>query len=173
MRNPFPAMAAIAFALLVATLTMSAVALPAIAQEDAVSFEISHHHVGMSVPNAEESAAWYGKMLGFEVVARMKDDGVNKMNIVHIKRGNSYIELFEVKDAKPLPEYRRNPDKDLTVHGLVHMAFQVPDVMAAVRELKAKGAEIAREPVDTPGIAFVFIRDNAGNCFELIQYKNR
>ena len=138
-----------------------------------MSFEISHHHVGISVPNAEESAAWYKKMLGFEVVLRMKDDGVNKMNIVHIKRGNSYIELFQVENAKPLPDYRRDPNKDLAVHGLVHMAFQVPDVMAAVKELKAKGAEIAKDPVDTPGIAFVFVRDNAGNCFELIQYKKQ
>ena len=41
------------------------------AQDNAVSFDISHHHVGLSVPNAEESAAWYQKMLGFEVVTRM------------------------------------------------------------------------------------------------------
>ncbi|MBN1571315.1 MAG: VOC family protein [Acidobacteria bacterium] len=136
-----------------------------------VSFDISHHHVGISVPDAEESAAWYKKMLGFEVVLRMNEDAVNKMKIVHIKRGSCYIELFQVEGAKPLPEHRRDPNMDLRVHGLAHMAFQVSDVHAAVKELKAKGAEIAMGPVDTPGIAFVFIRDNAGNAFELIQYK--
>jgi methylmalonyl-CoA/ethylmalonyl-CoA epimerase len=142
-----------------------------IAQDNSVSFEISHHHVGISVPNAEESAAWYHRMLGFEVVTRMKQgDG---MTVVHIKRGNCYIELFQIADAKPLPEYRRDPSSDLRVHGTVHMAFQVPDVLAAVKELKAKGAEIAMAPVDTPGVAFAFIRDNAGNCFELIQYKKQ
>jgi hypothetical protein len=31
----------------------------------------------------------------------------------------------------------------------------------------------ASAPVDTPGVAFAFIRDNAGNCFELIQYKKQ
>ena len=171
MKKQIHSMTVTAFALFAAIASMNSIALPAIAQEDTLSFEISHHHVGMSVPNAEESAAWYKKMLGFEVVLRMTQDGENKMNIVHIKRGNSYIELFQVENAKPLPDYRRDPTKDLGVHGLVHMAFQVPDVMAAVKELKAKGAEIAMNPVDTPGIAFVFIRDNAGNCFELIQYK--
>ncbi len=141
------------------------------AQDDRVGFEISHHHVGISVPNAEESAAWYHKMLGFEVVTRMKQGA--GMTVVHIKRGNCYIELFQIAGAKPLPEYRRDPSADLRVHGLVHFAFQVSDVPAAIKELRAKGAEIAMEPVDTPGVAFAFVRDNAGNCFELIQYKKQ
>lgn len=145
--------------------------MSAVAQDISAGFEISHHHVGISVPDAEKSAEWYKMMLGFEVVTRMKQgDG---MYVVHIKRGNCYIELFQIADAKPLPEYRRDPSADLRVHGLVHMAFQVPDVFAAVKALKAKGAEVAMEPVDTPGVAFAFIRDNAGNCFELIQYKQR
>ncbi len=141
------------------------------AQDKSVGFEISHHHVGISVPNAEESAAWYHKMLGFEVVTRMNQG--SGMTVVHIKRGNCYIELFQVAGAKPLPEYRRDPTADLGVHGTVHFAFQVADLQAAVKELKSKGAEIAMNPVDTPGVAFAFIRDNAGNCFELIQYKKQ
>jgi methylmalonyl-CoA/ethylmalonyl-CoA epimerase len=141
------------------------------AQNDRVGFEISHHHIGISVPNAEESAAWYHKMLGFEIVTRMKQG--TEMNIVHIKRGNCYIELFQVAGAKPLPEYRRDPTADLHVHGLVHFAFQVSDAMAVVKELKSKGAEIVMGPIDNPGIVFAFVRDNAGNCFELIQYKKQ
>jgi hypothetical protein len=39
--------------------------------------------------------------------------------------------------------------------------------------LMKKGAEIAMGPVDTPGVAFAFIRDNAGNTLELIQYKTK
>ena len=143
---------------------------PGPAQEDKVGFEISHHHVGISVPNVEESIAWYHKMLGFEVVTRMKQTG---MIVGHIRRGNCYIELFQVDGAKPLPDYRRDPSADLRVHGLAHFAFQVADVQAAIKELKAKGAEIAMNPVDTPGVAFAFVRDNAGNCFEMIQYKKQ
>jgi methylmalonyl-CoA/ethylmalonyl-CoA epimerase len=145
----------------------------AAAQADGVSFEISLHHVAISVPNAEESAAWYKKMFGFEVILRMTQGANNGMVVVHIKRGNCYIELFQVAGAKPLPEYRRDPTADLGVHGLKHMAFQVSDVLAATKELRAKGAEIAMEPVNTPGVAFAFIRDNAGNTFELIQYKKQ
>ena len=98
-------------------------------------------------------------------------DGSGELSLQ--RHGNCYIELFQIAGAKPLPEYRRDPSADLRVHGLVHFAFQVSDVPAAIKELKAKGAEIAMEPVDTPGVAFAFVRDNAGNCFELIQYKKQ
>jgi len=144
---------------------------PATAQTDAMGFEISHHHVGISVPNAEESAAWYQKMLGFEIVTRMNQG--EGMTVVHIRRGNCYIELFQIDGAKPLPDYRRDPSEDLRVHGTVHFAFQVSNAAAAIKELKSKGAEVAMELVDTPGVAFAFIRDNAGNCFELIEYKQQ
>jgi len=143
----------------------------AFAQGSPVSFTITPHHIGISVPNAEESAAWYNKMLGFEVVTRMNESGANKMKVVHIRRGDAYIELFEVEGAKPLPDYRRDPTTDFTVHGLKHFAFTVPDAMAAFKELREKGAEIAMEPLDLPGIVFGFVRDNAGNCFEILQYK--
>ena len=160
---------AVAFAIFIVGLTLDGPA--ATAQSDRVGFEISPHHVALSVPNAEESAAWYHKMLGFEVVIRMNQGA--GMTVVHINRGNCYIELFQVAGAKPLPEYRHDPSADLRVHGLVHFAYQVSDVPAAIKELKSKGAEIAMEPVDTPGVAFAFVRDNAGNCFELIQYKKQ
>jgi methylmalonyl-CoA/ethylmalonyl-CoA epimerase len=162
---------AIIFALFVAIGGMDMNVPLASAQGNGVGFEISHHHVGISVPNAEESAAWYKKMLGFEVVTRMNQG--NGMLVVHIRRGNCYIELFQIAGAKPLPEYRRDPNADLRVHGLVHMAFQVSDVLAATKELKAKGSEIAMDPVDSPGVVFAFIRDNSGNAFELIQYKKQ
>ena len=142
-------------------------------KESPVSFTITPHHVGISVPNAEESAAWYKKMLGFEEVLRMNEDGVNKMKVIHISRGDAYIELFEVEGAKPLPDYRRDPTTDFSVHGLKHFAFTVPDAMAAFKELREKGAEIAMEPLDLPGIIFGFVRDNAGNCFEILQYKTQ
>ena len=137
-----------------------------------IGFDISFHHVGISVANLDESIAWYRDMLGFEVVTRM-DRGVTeeKMSIGHIRRGNCYIELFQVEGSEPLPEYRRDPNTDFGVQGLKHFALQVPDLNAAVKELKAKGVEIAFGPIDTPGICFVFIRDNSGNAFELIEYK--
>jgi hypothetical protein len=68
-------------------------------QDESPNFEISHHHVAISVPNAEESAGWYQKMLGFEVVTRMNQG--DAMSVVHIRRGNCYIELIEYKQQQP------------------------------------------------------------------------
>lgn len=163
----------IAWLLFLAALFLNASVPLAPAQENSVGFEISFHHVGISVANVDESVAWYKKMLGFEEVTRMTQEGANKMLIAHIKRGNCYIELFQVANSKPLPEYRRDPTADLGVQGFKHMGLLVPDALAAVKELKAKGAEIAMGPVITPGVIFVFIRDNSGNAFELIEYKKQ
>ncbi len=163
----------IAFAIFIAAVCTIAVTPPALAQDDGAGFDISFHHVAISVANAEESAAWYKKMFGFKEVLRMNQGANNAMLVVHIKRGNCYIELFQVAGSKPLPEYRRDPTADLGVQGLKHMAFEVSDVMDATKKLKAKGAEIAMGPVDTPGVAFVFVRDNSGNTLELIQYKKQ
>lgn len=143
-------------------------------QNSKIGFDISFHHVGISVANLDESIDWYKNMLGFEEVMRM-DQGMteDKMSIGHIRRGNCYIELFQVVGSKPLPEYRRDPNADFGVQGLKHFALQVSDVQAVIKELKAKGVEVAFGPIDTSGICFAFIRDNSGNAFELIEYKEQ
>ena len=149
-------------------------ALMAQGQKNKTGFELSFHHIALSVANLDESIAWYKEMLGFEEVMRMNQGAtIKEMKIGHIRRGNCYIELFEVPGAKPLPEYRRDPNADLAVHGLKHFGLQVDSVQNALKELKAKGVEVAMEPIDTPGVAFTFIRDNSGNAFELIEYKNQ
>lgn len=146
---------------------------PVIAQDNDAGFNIAPHHVGISVPNLEESIAWYHEMLGFEVVRRMKQAANPEMIFALLQRGDCYIELFQVVDGKPLPEYRSDPTADLYVHGTKHMAFQVKNVRSAAETLKAKGAEIALGPVENLRAVFVFIRDNSGNTFELIQFKEQ
>lgn len=162
----------IGFALLLAAECAAVGDIMAEEKDNKPVFDISFHHIGISVPNLDESIAWYKEKLGFEEVMRMdQGETIQDMKIGHIRRGNCYIELFQVAGAKPLPDYRRDPNADLRVHGLKHFGLQVADVHAAVEELKAKGVEIAMEPIDTPGVSFVFIRDNSGNAFELIEYK--
>ena len=75
-----------------------------------------------------------------------------------------------MKDAAPLPEYRRDPSADLRVHGLAHFAFEVDDAMAVMEELEAKGVNIVFRPrVDDNGQRFFFVNDNSGNSFEFIE----
>ena len=133
------------------------------------SFDIAPHHAAISVPNLEESVAWYQRMLGFEVVRRVAPNP--NITIALLRRNGCYLELFQVAGAQPLPESRRNPTADLAVHGIKHFAFEVADARGAAASLKAKGAEVVMGPVENATEIFFFVRDNAGNAFELIQYK--
>lgn len=122
-------------------------------------FEITPHHTGISVPNLEESIAWYQNMLGFGVVRRVTAGADASIRIALLQRGDCYLELFQVAGAKPLPDYRSSPTADLAVHA-----------RGAAAALMAKGAEIAMGPVENATEIFFFVRDNAGNTFELIEY---
>ena len=138
---------------------------------DRPSFEIMANHVGIAVPNLDEAIAWYHRMLGFELVRKMSKDADPKMVFALIRRGNFNLELFQVDDFKEMEAYRFDPTADLYVHGVKHLAFEVKDAVAAANELKAKGAKILLGPVVTPGATYVFIADNSGIPFELIQFK--
>ena len=61
-------------------------------EQNKTGFDISFHHVGISVGNLDESIAWYKEKLGFEEVMRMNQgETIQNMKIGHIRRGNIYI----------------------------------------------------------------------------------
>ena len=138
---------------------------------DGPSFEITANHVGISVPDLDASIAWYHRMLGFDLVRKMTKDANPKMVFALIRRGNFNLELFQVDKSRAMPAYRFDPTADLYVHGIKHLAFEVKDAVAASNELKAKGAKILLGPVVGPRTTYVFIADNSGIPFELIQFK--
>ena len=139
---------------------------------DAVGFDIAWNHVALSVPNIAESIAWYEKMLGFKGVVRGGQPNPNaRQQVADLRRGNITIELFQLADAAPLPESRKNPSEDFRTHGVKHFGFEVKNLPAVLAELKAKGVKMAFEMRDTPTEAFAFISDNAGNAIELIEHK--
>ncbi len=151
---------------------LAAAPVAAFPQAGDPGFEITPHHIGISVPDLEASVAWYQEMLGFEVLRLREREEEGQSSIALLRRGGAFIELFEIPGAAPLPEYRRDPSADLRVHGTAHFAYQVEDAMAALEILRSKDAEIVMGPVDNPGAIFFFVRDNSGNTFELIEYKN-
>jgi metallo-beta-lactamase class B len=139
---------------------------------DAVGFAIEWNHVALSVPNIAESIAWYEKMLGFKGTMRPSQPGARQL-VADLRRGNVTIELFQLADAAPLPESRKNPSEDFRTHGVKHFGFEVKNLPAVLAELKAKGVKMAFEMRVTPTEDFAFISDNAGNAIELIEHKTR
>jgi methylmalonyl-CoA/ethylmalonyl-CoA epimerase len=139
---------------------------------NAVGFDIAWNHVALSVPNIAESIAWYEKMLGFKGTLRGQSNPNARQQVADLRRGNITIELFQVADAAPLPESRKNPSEDFRTHGVKHFGFEVKNLPAVLAELKAKGVKMAFEMRDAPTERFAFISDNAGNAIELIEHKN-
>jgi metallo-beta-lactamase class B len=139
---------------------------------DAVGFNIEWNHVALSVPNIAESIAWYEKMLGFKGTMRPSQPGARQL-VADLRRGNVTIELFQVTDAAPLPESRKNPSEDFRTHGVKHFGFEVKNLPAVLAELKAKGVKMAFDLRVTPTEDFAFISDNAGNAIELIEHKTK
>jgi metallo-beta-lactamase class B len=138
---------------------------------NAVGFDVAWNHVALSVPNIAESIAWYEKMLGFKGVVRGQPNPNARQQVADLRRGNVTIELFQLADAAPLPESRKNPSEDFRTHGVKHFGFEVKNLPAVLAELKAKGVKMAFEMRDNPTETFAFISDNAGNAIELIEHK--
>ncbi|RIH81473.1 methylmalonyl-CoA epimerase [Meiothermus luteus] len=129
--------------------------------------ELRPHHLGLSVPNLEESIAWYGRALGFALEKTLYLEAI-PARVAFLRRGEFRLELFEVPGANPLPEERKTPHADLKTHGTKHLAFAVEDVEAAVKELEGRGVEVVMR-ARIEGGPMAFIRDNAGNLLELVQ----
>jgi methylmalonyl-CoA/ethylmalonyl-CoA epimerase len=129
--------------------------------------EFWHHHGGVSVPDLEEAIAWWRKVLGFEVAKRFPISAI-PAEVAMLQNGPLHVELFHVPGAKPLPEERRTPDRDLHTHGNKHVAFGVRNVREFAAELTRRGADIVwvRE---MPHGSNIFIRDNAGNLIEFVE----
>jgi metallo-beta-lactamase class B len=138
---------------------------------DRVGFDLAWNHVALSVPNIAESIAWYEKMLGFKGTVRGGANPNARQLVADLRRGDITIELFQLADAAPLPESRKNPSEDFRTHGLKHVGFEVKNLPAVLAELKAKGVKMAFDMRDTPTESFAFISDNAGNAIELIEHK--
>ncbi len=99
------------------------------------------HHGAVSVPNLDESIAWYQKMLGFEVEQRVRIPG-QPVEFAMLKRGDLRVELFAAENSKAMEANRREPNTAFLSQGSLHFAFAVPDARALAESLRERGADI-------------------------------
>lgn len=132
-----------------------------------VTPEFTFHHGGVSVPSLDEAIKWYGEILGFEIERRF-DIAAAKAKAAMIRRGSVRFELFEVENARPLPEERRYPPSDLMTHGNKHVAFRVDSLETFLAAVKARGADVAFVVREDFGKG-CFLRDCAGNLIEFVE----
>jgi len=131
------------------------------------NIEFWHDHAGISVPNLDESIAWYEGILGFTVERRSYIESI-PAEVAILINGSLRLELFEVPGAKAPSEVRNLPNEDLKTYGNKHVSFAVEDVFVLAEELKARGADIVWVK-KFPFGSNLFMRDNAGNLIEFVQ----
>lgn len=127
---------------------------------------LTFSHVALTCKDPLAVERWYTRHFGFRR-ARVYLPG--KDQVVMIKSGNVYLELFPAtKDAPMPPAGGAGPEYP----GWRHLAFLVDDLDAKLAEMGAD-ARITLGPLDMggliPGMHVVWIADPEGNIVELNQ----
>ena len=126
-------------------------------------------HVGIAVNNLEEACRFYSALgltpSGAEVVESQK------VKVVFFPCGDSEVELLE--STSPDGPIAKFIEKNGGRGGIQHIAIRVPDIKAAIAEMKEKGfSMIDEEPRYGAGgasIAFVHPKSTGGVLIELSQ----
>lgn len=125
-------------------------------------------HVAIAVPDIEAAAATLEKRLGVKA-GPIYENAAQGVRLAYIDLGNARIELIApIGPDAPLNRFlEKNPGG-----GLHHVAFNVPDVEAAVSDAVANGARQAgRTGTNVHGHAIAFLnpRELLGALVELEQ----
>jgi len=130
----------------------------------ATNLVFSHVALACSDPIATER--FYTRHFGFR---RARVIPLGHEQIVFLKLGEAYLELFRARESRPLPP----PAEDGPwFPGVRHLAFQVEDVDA---QLSAMGTDavITQGPMNfdafIPGWRTVWVKDPDGNIVEISQ----
>jgi glyoxylase I family protein len=123
-------------------------------------------HVAISCKDAIETERWYTKHFGYE---RARVISLGALQIVFLKLGESYLELFQAEGQSPLGP----PEKDGPAFpAWRHIAFQVDDVDAKLAEM-GTDAVVTLGPLAfddfIPGWKTAWVADPNGNVVEISQ----
>ena len=123
-------------------------------------------HVALSCADPIATEKWYAKYFGF---SRARVIPLGEEQIVFLKLGSVYLELFQAKGSSPLPV----PENDGPGYpALRHIAFQVDDVDALLATM-GNEAKVTLGPFGfdafIPGWRTVWVADPDGNIVEISQ----
>jgi methylmalonyl-CoA/ethylmalonyl-CoA epimerase len=125
-------------------------------------------HVGVAVEDLDAAIALHETTYGMTLVHRevVEEQGVEA---VLLDVGENHVELLRPLSADtPVGKFlsRRGP-------GLHHVAYQVPDIEAALRDLSAAGVELIdtepRTGIRSSRVAFLHPRSSSGVLTEIVQ----
>lgn len=119
-------------------------------------------HVTISVGNLDRMVEWYVRVLGFTPAPR-SDSNPDFLN-QHVSIPGYRIDLIQYKGST-----RPSPVNPLYLRqGWIHIAFSVPDLPAAWKELQALKTDVRADNKDAKGMPTrLVMHDPEGNEIEL------
>jgi len=119
-----------------------------------------YDHVHLRSPDPEETARYYEKMFGAEIIRSVQSDGRERIDL--------NLGGLTVFIAKADPDKVGAPPEP-PFQGLEHLGLAVHPIDEAVADLRRKGAEVTREPTTIrPGVRIAFIRGPQNVHIELL-----
>ena len=119
-----------------------------------------YDHVHLRSPDPDETARYYERMFGAEIIRSVQSDGRERIDL---NLGGLTVFIAKVDPDKV------GPPPEPPFQGLEHLGLAVHPIDQAVAELKRKGAEVTREPVTIrPGVRIAFIRGPQNVHIELL-----
>lgn len=121
------------------------------------------HHVGIVVPNIQESLGELTKYFKFETIDLPTLIGSQRVNVCFLKIGQMHLELIE-------PAGQNSPVSNFLSKeggGFHHLCFEVRDIHLELDDLEKKGARIIVKPVkgfEDRLIAFVLLNMKNTKC---------
>ena len=121
----------------------------------------AYDHIHLRSPNAEETAQWYERMFGAEIIRSIQSDGRPRIDL---NLGGVAVFIAQVPAEQAVGEPPQPP-----YLGLEHIGLRVEGIDAVVTELKQKGAEFTVEPKTIrPGVRIAFLRGPQNVHIELL-----
>ena len=127
-------------------------------------------HIGIATKQLEDGLAVWRDALGLQL-HRTEEVAEQGVRVAMLQVGDTHIELLEALNPEsPVGKFlaKRGP-------GIHHIAVEVPDIKAALAELKDKGARLIDETprVGAGGclVAFVHPSTTNGVLLELVQHQ--
>jgi methylmalonyl-CoA/ethylmalonyl-CoA epimerase len=125
-------------------------------------------HLGIAVSSLEQSLPFWADALGLDVAAieTVDSEGVK---VAMLPAGRSRIELLEpLGDDSPVAKFIAGRGQ-----GIHHVTFEVADVEAALRRLKARGVRVIgdapRDGAEGSRVAFLHPKSTGGVLVELVE----
>ncbi len=130
------------------------------------------NHVAVSVPNVDEAADWYEKVLGFRRIRgdrttdraaapeapifKIYDSKLQKVKIAWLSCGNGVgFEIFEFID----PPFKKPEEFDYARGGFFHIGVTVSDPEAVAKKASSMGGKLIGEPVGMYQEKALYVQD--------------